>query len=306
MKDVSIIVPVYNEEENIEQLMNYLNEHLKDYENIEVIFVDDGSVDNSFELLKQYNNNVFKKVIIKLSKNCGSHIALRAGISNASNDICTFFSADLQEPFSVITDMYKKIKEGAEIVFAYKNSVKRSWIGKVFSKIYANLMKKFVDKKFPNEGINNVMFNKKAKDVLNKNIEKNSSIYLQILTLGFKQEFVSYDLQKRNKGKSKWTLSKKVKLLLDSFFSFSYFPIRLVSCVGVLLFLLGIIWNIEIIINKIISVNYVPIGYSTIEATIILGFGVVNISIGIIAEYLWRTLDKTLDRPAFIVDEIIK
>ncbi|MCI8699825.1 MAG: glycosyltransferase [Clostridia bacterium] len=305
--NISIVIPFLNEEDNIEELVNYLNENCKQAEfHAEVVFVDDGSTDNSIEVLKKQNFENFDAKIVKLSKNYGSHNAIRAGIQNATNDICTFFSADLQEPFSVITRMYEKIQQGAQVVCAYKENVSIGKIEKLFSNSYSKLIKKYAVKDFPVEGANTLMFNGQAKEILNNNIEKNSSIMLQILDMGFKKEFIPYSLNARKNGKSKWTFSKRIKLFIDSFVNFSYMPIRAVSIIGIIMSVISVLIAIFTIIYKIFVNNQMPMGYPTLLVVVLLGFGITNISLGIVAEYIWRILDSTRNRPAFIVDRVEK
>lgn len=300
---ISIVVPFFNEEENVKDTLNYLNKEIDNDRKYEIVFVNDGSIDQTESLIKKTKNLKFKYKIVTLSKNYGSHAAIRAGIKESTYDNVTVFSFDLQEPFSVIKNMQEKIKEGYDLVFAYKEVQKRSKLGLFFSKKYAKLMQKYVNKDFPLEGINNFMITKKIKELLNENIEANSSIFLQILDLGFNKTFVPYSLIKRKKGKSKWTLTKKVKLLIDSFVSYSFFPIRLVSKVGILLCLLGGLFALYILVIKLLGSN-MPIGYPTLIILILLGFGSTNIMLGIIAEYLWRDLDASRNRPVFIIDKV--
>ena len=169
--------------------------------------------------------------------------------------------------------------------------------------MYASLMKKYAVSTFPRNGFDIVLFTKKVADYLNSNIEANSSIFLQILILGFKQISISYEKQVRKKGKSKWTLKKKVKLFIDSFVAFSYAPIRFVTLFGVLFFVIGFIWTIYIVLREII-IGDLNGGWPTLLSILLIGFGITNISLGIIAEYLWRTLDSTRKRPVFIIDKI--
>lgn len=302
---ISIIIPLLNESENIKELVSYLNMNCKNasFES-EVVFVDDGSTDNSVELLKSQKFDSFNAKIIKLSKNYGSHNALRAGILNANSNICVFFSADMQEPFEALERMHDEIRKGADIVCAYKKNVSIGGFSKLFSRLYAKLIRKFAVKNFPIEGVNNIMFNLKIKNKLNENIEKNSSIFLQIINMGFKSTFIPYSLSSRKHGKSKWTFGKKLKLFIDSFINFSYLPIRTVTILGMILSCLSVIFAILMIIYKLFINISVPLGYPTIIIVLLLGFGITNISIGIVAEYIWRILDTTRQRPTFIIDTI--
>lgn len=304
---VSIIIPFFNEEEGIPFLIESLSKYTnlpKDFA-VEVIFVNDGSTDSSLKVLKQASPYPFKSKIISLSKNYGSHAALRAGILHASGDYIVFMYADLQDPLELIDKLYLKCNEGCQIAWAVRKNTHNSAFEQAFSMFYAGMMKKYAVPNYPKKGFDIVMFSKKIQDSLNANIEANSSIFLQILQLGFKQETIEYDKQARKKGKSKWTLKKKIKLFVDSFVAFSYTPIRLVTITGFLFFIIGLCWTGYVIYRKLF-VGDVASGWPALVSILFFGFGVTNISLGIIAEYLWRTLDASRKRPVFIVDEIIE
>ena len=243
--------------------------------------------------------------VISFSQNYGSHAALRAGIMHAKGEYITFLYADLQDPIANVTNMYFKAIEGNDIVWAYRSATKNSFFERAFSKYYARLMQKYVNRRYPDRGFDVVLFNRKVADAVNKNIEANSSVFLQILNLGFKQDFIEYQKSARLSGKSKWTLSKKIKLLIDSFVAFSFAPIRLVSVMGFLFFIAGSLWTFYIIFRKIFF-NDLSAGWPALVSILMIGFGITNISLGIIAEYLWRTLDASRKRPVYIIDEVIE
>lgn len=307
MKTISVIIPLYNEEEGIDFLVNELNEYfnLPHQFKTEVIFVNDGSSDKTFEKLKQAKHVSYRAVGCNLSKNYGSHAALRAGILSATGDYICFMYADLQDPIQLIERLHSKIESGSQVVWARRSKVKNSFFERLFSKMYAWMMRKYVSRDFPEKGFDVVMFTKAIAHQLNNNIENNSSIFLHILTLGFRQDWIEYEKNTRKFGKSKWTISKKIKLLVDSFVAFSYMPIRLVSFIGISFFLLGLLMSGYYILRKIYY-NDLQSGWPQIMVILLLGFGITNIALGIIAEYLWRTLDASRKRPVFIVDEIIE
>ncbi len=304
--DISIIIPFLNESENMEYLVSVLNGY---FSNVpfqgEVVFVNDGSTDDSVSRIKSLEKKGYQVKIVSLSKNYGSHAALRAGIKNANGSLITFLYADLQDPVELISSLYAKIQEGNDIVWAHRNSTKVPLFEKLFSLFYGYMMRKFVLDNYPDKGFDIVMFNQKIANQLNENIEKNSSVFLQILGMGFRQESISYDKRQRLSGKSKWTFSKKVKLFVDSFVAFSFSPIRFVTIIGFLFFFIGAAWALYVILRKIF-VNDISSGWPALISTILIGFGITNISLGIIAEYLWRTLDASRKRPVFIIDEIIE
>ena len=303
---VSIIIPFLNEADNVAHLKEGVSHFMSQHHdfNIEVILVNDGSTDNSVTLIKEAGFPANTR-LISLSQNYGSHAALRAGIMHARGQYITFLYADLQDPVDNIARLYRQMQLGNDIVWANRESDQNGLLEKTFSKWYSGLMRKYVNRAYPDKGFDVVMFNRKVAAELNKNVENNSSIFLQILGLGFRQDFITYKKLARKAGKSKWTLSKKIKLLIDSFVAFSFAPIRLVSFIGILFFVLGILWSLYIIFRKIFF-NDLAAGWPALLSILMIGFGITNISLGVIAEYLWRTLDASRKRPVFIIDEIVE
>jgi len=304
MADVSLVIPFLNEEENLPVLVGQLNEYANSQDfSIEVVFVDDGSTDSSVQMLREVISDLPLK-LVRLSKNFGSHAAIRAGLTQANGSYTMFFSADLQEPISIIGKMYSKACEGYEIVIARKAAVEISTLERLTSSFAISLTRKFAMKDYPKGGANNFLFSKKVRECLCENIENNSSIHMQIINMGFQRTTIDVTLNKRNKGKSKWTFWGKVKLFIDSFVAFSYMPIRAISVIGILLFIAGALYALWIIIAKLTNTIEMDSGFPTLISILLLGFGVTNFALGIIAEYIWRTLDTARGRPVFIIDTV--
>lgn len=304
---VSIIIPFLNEEENISFLTESLSAFFADKKELQpqVVFVDDGSTDRSLALLKAAQHRHYSCKIISLSKNFGSHAALRAGIMHATGQYICFMYADLQDPLDLISRLCQECLAGNDVCWATRESTENGFMEQSFSKSYAYLMKKYAIASYPEKGFDIVMFNTKVQACLNSNVESNSSIFLQVLTLGFKQTTIFYKKQARKKGKSKWTLSKKIKLVVDSFIAFSYAPIRFVTLTGITLFIVGLLWTAYIVLRKVVY-NDLESGWPALVSILTIGFGITNISLGIIAEYLWRTLDSSRKRPVFIINDIFE
>ncbi len=302
---MSIIAPFLNEREGIAAFCNALDANAKEMPfETELIFVDDGSTDDTCDIIRQYTFRHIKRVaLISLSKNFGSHAAIRAGLCYASFDVCTWMGSDLQEPIEFLKLSYDKISEGYDAVYIEKKSICVSKANRSFSRLYSFLMRRYAVKNYSSGGISNIVFNHKVRTFLNRNVESNSSIMLQIMDAGFKNTTISLHYNERFAGVSKWTLAKKIKLFIDSFVAFSFAPIRFVSLIGIAMFLIGILIGGITLVNKVIS-PAVPIGYSTLASIMALGFGITNISLGILAEYLWRAYDAARNRPAFIVSEV--
>lgn len=303
--EISLIIPFLNEEENLPLICAALEDYLPTVGvPVEVVFVDDGSTDGSVEWLKRSEFHNFTAKLVKFSRNFGSHPAVRAGFMNASAPNCVWLGADLQEPLEIIGEGYKRIQEGYDLVLVQKNHVKVSRSEETFSRIYSAMIRKWAIPGYPEKGVNTIFFNEKVKNALNANPELNSSVVLQVISMGFKQTVLNMDYREREHGHSKWTFGKKLKLLIDSFVSFSFFPIRMVSVLGFIFAFLGALIALDLIIVKLFNIRPVTLGWPSLISVLMLGFGLTNISLGVIAEYLWRTLDAARARPVFIIDEV--
>ena len=303
---ISIVVPFLNEEEGILLFCETMDHYAEGLSfPLELIFVDDGSTDATVQRLQEYSFRHIPRVqLLRLSKNYGSHAAIRAGLTHASFGVCTWLGSDLQEPLELLPASWEKIRNGCDVVYVEKKTIQVSRANRAFSRIYSWLVRKYAVPAYSSGGISTIVFNQKIRDYLNENIESNSSIMLQILDAGFQSATLSLDFHERSAGVSKWTLKKKIKLFIDSFVAFSFAPIRLVSLVGIFLFLIGILTGLFVLINKLVN-PAVPAGYSTLVSILAMGFGVTNISLGLIAEYLWRAYDAARRRPSFLISEAV-
>ncbi|MDQ0917607.1 glycosyltransferase family 2 protein [Paenibacillus sp. V4I5] len=303
----SIVVPVYYNELNIPNTiprLQNLQDILPDFE-LEFIFVDDGSRDKSFELLLQHKKKDSRIKIIKLSKNFGSMSAIQAGLTIASGDCIGIIASDLQDPPELFVEMIDKWKQGKKVVMATRSDREESVSQKLFSNFYYYLMEKFALKDYPSGGFDFVLLDKQIVEELTQIHEKNTNIMSLIFWLGHDRESIPYVRQERKLGKSRWTLSKKIKLFIDSFVSFSYAPIRFMSLIGVITALMSFLYGIFVITNALFGTIELQ-GWSSLIAIITFLLGIIMIMLGIIGEYLWRILDESRKRPAYIIDEIFE
>lgn len=303
--EMSVVIPFLDEMPNLRELVPRLEHFFASLGvGAEVIFVDDGSTDGGFEYLLAQAHRGYDARFVKLSRNFGTHAALRAGILHARADRVVNIYADHQDPPELIRSLRARLDEGYDIVYAVRAKVASGKLERMFSRIYARLIRTLVFKDYPPGGFDIVMFNGKVKAELNMFPEPDSSIFLQIVTFGFRQGTVSYERQGRGAGTSKWTLAKKVKLLIDSVLSFSYVPIRMVSISGLMLAAVGLCWAVAILARALVFRDLVP-GWPSLIAILMIGFGATNFALGIVAEYLWRTLNAARRRPIFIVDRVV-
>ena len=306
-KKFSIVVPIYYNELNIPHTiprLKKLQEILPEYE-LEFVFVDDGSKDKSFELLLEERKNDQRIKIVKLSKNTGSMSAIQAGLTIATGDCVGIIAADLQDPPELFKDMIDFWNKGKKVVMAVRADREESFSQKLFSNTYYYLMDKFAIKDYPKGGFDFVLIDKQVVKELNQIKEKNTNIMSLIFWLGHEQQTIPYVRKQREYGKSKWTLSKKIKLFIDSFVSFSYVPIRFMSFLGIVFALLGFFYGLFVFFNRIIN-GVVVEGWTAIIVVLTFSLGIIMMMLGIIGEYLWRILDESRNRPAYIIDEIYK
>lgn len=301
----SIVVPIYFNALNIPHTvprLQKLQELLPDCE-LEFVFVDDGSKDNSFQLLLEAKQQDKRIKVIKLSRNFGSMSAIQAGLQYASGDCIGVIAADLQDPPELFVDMIKEWRNGKKVVLATRSDREESLSQKMFSNSYYYLLEKFALKDYPKGGFDFLLVDKQvAQEVIDIG-EKNTNVMSLIYWLGHDREYFPYVREERKLGKSRWTMSKKIKLFIDSFVSFSYMPIRFMSALGVITALLSFLYGVYVVVGALSG--WIPIqGWTTIIALITFLLGIIMVMLGIIGEYLWRILDESRNRPSFIVDEV--
>ena len=268
----------------------------------EIVCVDDGSKDGSYKALLELREKDNRFKVVKLSRNFGSHTAILAGFAHATGDCMTMVAADLQEPLEIIIEMYEKWKQGKKVVIAVRKDREDGFFQKLFSNTYYSLMQKYALKDMPSGGFDCFFIDKKVRDVLVSMNEKNSSIVGQVLWAGFEMDKIYYVRKKREIGESKWTLSKKIKLFIDSFMAFSYVPIRFISTLGIFISIVGFILAVFLIVNKFMF--NVPVqGWTTMMITLLMLSGIQMLTLGVIGEYLWRNFDESRGRPTYIVEE---
>jgi len=308
MPDYTIVIPVYYNAGSLFPTMDALyNEVIKqngEY-SCEVIFVDDGSGDSSLaELLsirKEYPDIV---KIIKLTRNFGQGNALLAGFSYAKGKCVVAISADGQDPPGLINDMLRAFfKENYEVVVCTREARDESFYRVITSKIFYSLMRRIAFPNMPTGGFDYFLMSRRALSIFFRNIDKHPFFQGGILWPGFKTKYISYVRRKRTIGSSRWTRGKKITYFLDGLMSYSFTPIRLISVIGIAIAFAGFIGALALALAKIIWGSPVLGWTSIIVAMLVLG-GLQMIMLGIIGEYLWRTLSQVRNRDFYIIDVI--
>jgi len=305
-KTISIIVPVYFNEPNLPDTVPQLlalGEKLTGYR-LELIFVDDGSGDKSLAILLDYQKRFSKQIkVVTLTRNFGTMAALQAGLTVASGDCVGVIAADLQDPPELFLEMTRHWEGGVKAIFAVRSDREESFLQKTFSNLYYALVRRFAVPGYPAGGFDFFLADRQVIDEVNKIHEKNTNLMTLVFWLGFQAVLIPYVRRKRTKGKSRWTLGKKIKLFVDTFASFSYFPIRLFSFLGIIYAILSFSYGVFIFIAWLTFGIEVQ-GWVPMMLVLTFTAGLQMTLLGILGEYLWRTLDESRGRPLFVIDTI--
>lgn len=302
--DLSIIIPVYNEEENVNLLYDRLTKVVMSLGlTYEFIFVNDGSKDKTIALVKKLTQKDPHIKYIDFSRNFGHQIAVTAGLDLSAGQSVVIIDADLQDPPELIQDLYEKMKEGFEVVYAKRRKRDgESFMKKFTAKTFYRILKNITSVEIPVDTGDFRIMDRKVVDVLKSMPEHHRFIRGQISWIGFNQTFVEYDREERNAGETGYTYKKMTKFALDGITAFSDFPLRLATFMGFVVSGIAFFVLLYALYMRLIVENYVPGWTSVITSVLFLG-GVQLIAIGIIGEYISRINTEAKRRPLYIVKE---
>lgn len=306
-KLLSVVVPAYNEGVAVRhacaEITSLLSTEMPDWD-FEIVFVDDGSRDDTFLHLTAIAQESDHVRVIRLARNCGSHMAIRAGLEHARGQYACSLSCDLQEPPDLIPVCLESCKSPVEIVLAVRESREDSGISRLAARVFYALAQTFVSPDIPPSGTGMFLLGPKALHTVRQFPERNLTLEALLATMGFAMGIVRYTRRERTVGKSKWTASRKLRLFADFWVANSFAPIRLISACGGIVALLGLCYAVFLVLNKLIfGVPFV--GWTSLMVALMVIGGMQMIMLGIIGEYLWRTLDEARRRPRYIVDTIL-
>ena len=301
MSKLSIVVPVYYNEQNLRPLYQDIKAKIIDVIDFEyeIVMVDDGSGDDSWQVIQELAARDRNIRPLRLSRNFGSHAAILCGLVHAGGDCAVIKAADLQEPTELILQMYQEWRQGYNVVLAVREIREDK---SFFSELYYWLTRKVALPKMPAHGFDVFLVDRKVIQVLKNLDEPNSAITGQILWSGFKTKEIYYDRKEREIGKSKWTLTKKIRLVADTLFSFSTVPITAITWVGTLSCIGSAFWALLVLISKL-SNGIEVAGFTTLFIFQLFSFGIIMLTLGVLGNYLWRTFDASRGRPVYIVEE---
>ena len=303
--ELSIVIPVFNEEAAIPALLDRLHGILDRLSplQVEVLLMDDHSSDRSAQLLRKANRLDSRFRYARLAKNSGSHIAILAGLAEARGECAVFLAADLQDPPELIPRMLELWRAGHQVVWAVREERKGvSKIDVFLSNTFYRLLNLMGEVNLPPRGSDFALLDKKVIDALLKSTGSHPSVIGETARLGFSQAEINYTKEQRIAGTTKWTFGRKLKAFADAFVLFSYAPLRIMSYLGILCSLSGFAYAIFVIILRLRTSTPVQGWSSLMVAVLVLG-GVQMMMLGVLGEYLWRTLEAARRRPVYFLEE---
>ena len=302
MKKISIVVPMYYEEEIVNECYHELKGVLTNIKNYdyEIIFVNDGSKDKTLELLENIAKKNSKVKIISLSNNFGHQAAVSAGLTVVTGDAIVIIDADLQDPPALIPDMLKLWEEGYEIIYGKRKKRDGESFFKLFTaKIFYKILNHLSQVNIPRDTGDFRLVDKKVVNVINSLREHNKFLRGLFSFTGFKQKEFLYERKERQAGTSKYTLKKMVKLASDGIIGFSYKPLHFILITGIFFLLVSLI---SLIIMLILIKHYlIPL----IICLFSFNTGIILFSLGIVSIYISRIYDDVKNRPSYIIDKKI-
>ncbi len=298
---LSVVIPAFNEQENIPAAAEKLSEILSPVTDFELIFVDDGSRDNTWNIIKELSEKDKSVKGLHFSRNFGKEGAIFAGLKAASGDCVAVIDCDLQHPPQLLPDMLSAWKNGAEVVEAVKSSRgKEGIIYKLFAKSFYRMMKNSSDINLDGASDYKLM-DRKVVDALNDMPERLTFFRALSCWVGFKTERIEFDVAPRNAGKTKWSFRKLFKYALSSITSFTNVPMQIITVSGILFFIFAVILGIQTIVN--FCMGTAADGFSTVILLILIVGSILMLGIGIIGYYLSKIYEEIKCRPRYIVSE---
>ena len=308
MKKLSVIIPMYNEKEVAKicyERMKNVVDTLENYD-YELIFINDGSLDNTQDILEEIASFDNKVKIISFSRNFGHQAAVTAGIRNVTGDAVLIIDADLQDPPELLPEMIDLLEQGYEVIYGKRKLRKGESPFKLLTaKMFYKTLNALSDVEIPKDTGDFRLVDRKVIDVINTLPEHNKFLRGLFSWVGFKQTPIYYERQARKAGKTKYPLRKMLKLAQDGIISFSTKPLKIVGGLGIITIILSIAILIYSLVSYAFDLNNLTPGWTSIMVAITLFSGVQLLAIWLISEYIARIYDETRKRPEYVIDKKI-
>ncbi|GAB4204373.1 MAG: glycosyltransferase family 2 protein [Roseiflexaceae bacterium] len=304
--DVSVVVPVYNEQENLPELYRRLTEVLgQAVASYELVLVDDGSRDASLPMLRELAAGDGRVLVVELARNFGHQVAISAGLDHARGRGVIIMDADLQDPPEVLPLFIAKWREGHDVVYAIREQRKEGLLKRTAYAAFYRLLQRVAQIDIPLDAGDFCIMDRRVVDVLNGMPERNRFVRGIRSWIGLDQIGMAYARHARHAGRPKYTFKRLVYLALDGLVSFSFVPLRMISLLGILVSLLSIVLAVVYTIQKIFS-GLEPPGFATLIVSIFFLAGVQLVTLGVIGEYVGRIFEEVKRRPLYVVRQTVR
>jgi len=304
-KKISLIIPVYNSSQFLHKTMLAVDEQRKESDwDLEVVLVEDGSPDNSFEVIEKLAQEYSYIRGIKLSRNFGHQIAVRTGLSYATGDYIAIIDDDLQDPPSLLPRFFAQLEQGYEVVYGIRKKRKEDRLRKMAYTSFYRILSSISDTKIPLDSGDFCVMTKNVKDKMLTLNEQNPYLRGIRAWVGFKQIGLEYERSGRIEGESGYSLKKLIKIAKDGIFSFSSIPLQIISILGNLGLMTSVLFTLFTIFRYFNNQIEVA-GYTTIIIMIMFFSSILLISLGIIGEYIYRIYNEVRNRPHTIIEKTI-
>ena len=308
MKKISVVIPMYYEEEVAKECYNKMTEVLKkiDGYDYELICINDGSKDKTLEILEELAKRDNKLKIVSFARNFGHQCAVTAGLKYVKGDVAVIIDADLQDPPELIPEMLKAWEEGNEVVYGKRKTREGESVFKLLTaKMFYKTLNALSDVEIPKDTGDFRLVDRKVVDVMNSMPEHNKFLRGLWGWIGFKQTAYEYERKERFAGKTKYPLKKMLKLASDGIIGFSTKPLKIVGALGFVSIFISIIILIYSLVSYIWGLNNLTPGWTSIMVTVTLFSGVQLLSMWVMSEYIGRIYDESKNRPQYIIEKTI-
>ena len=312
-KLVSVVTPVYNEQDNLPELADRVfavaDQLAPQGIDVELVLVDDASRDQTPQIAQGLLTGKHRVQYLRFARNCGSHAALSAGLAACRGDCALLMAADLQDPPELLPTFLEHWRGGHDVIWAIRAGREGETLRtRAFARVYYWVMRKAALPNMPATGADFCLVDRKVIDAYCRIGEKNTSIMAMLLWLGFRQTSFDYVKQARHGGRSGWTLAKKIKLFIDSLVSFSYVPIRLMSALGILMAFSGFCYAALVVVGRLLGWTSLQTGtgFAALMTVLLVGQGAILLMLGVLGEYVWRSFDESRGRPRYVLERHVQ
>ncbi len=307
MKKISYIFPIYNESDNIDLLYKTISSTIKPIINkydLEFIFINDGSRDNSLDKLWKIQKKDPRITVINFARNYGHQIAVTAGLDYAQGDAVIIMDSDMQDPPKVSLDLIKEWEKGFDVVYAQRRSRKDSWFKKFTADIFYRFLQRIADIDIPRNTGDFRLIDRKVVDQLRKFKEHSRFLRGMVSYVGFKQVAVQFDRDERHAGVTGYPLKKMLKFAADGIFSFSSAPLKAISRLGYSIATLSVLGIIYALIIRLFAPQFVVEGWTFTVISIFFVGGIQLIMLGVLGSYIGRIYTEVQDRPLYGIESV--